>query len=538
LTDTATVLRDVAAALRAPDIERAVDLAEAALAGGVEHALLLNLTAYRLEQRGRDLEALAALERARSLAPRDVPTLNALGLCLARLDRTSEAVRAFEAATQADPSFAPAQFNLGWTAELIGDLAKAKLAFERAAALTPNEAAPVGRLAYLAARAAEWVEARRLGERAVALDPSQPQANLAIAWADLIDKATAAAGQRLAQLLRTDALSPEDRALAHGLLGEVRDAEGRAGEAFAEFEAGNAVLRGAYAARFRAPGQQTAADQLAWLVQYMQQVKPSVERSAGAPTDIAGHVFLVGFPRSGTTLLERVLDAHPDIVSWDERENLAEAVRALYASPQALAGLATASEWVLDPLRQDYWRRVMGSGANVRGKVALDKLPLNTMKLPLIARLFPEAKIIFARRDPRDVVLSCFRQRFAMNASMYELLTLDGAAQFYDGVMRLGELCRDKLELDAYTLRYEDLVADFDAQTEAVCRFLGVDWDERMRDFADTLAERGSATPSSTQVARGLYREGVGQWRRFAAELEPAMPILAPWVRLFGYDNG
>jgi hypothetical protein len=160
------------------------------------------------------------------------------------------------------------------------------------------------------------------------------------------------------------------------------------------------------------------------------------------------------------------------------------------------------------------------------------------MKLPLIARLFPDAKIIFALRDPRDVVLSCYRQRFQMNASMYELLTLEGAARFYDGVMRLGLICRERLPLAFHTHRYEDLVADFDGASEAVCRFIGVPWSAGMREFAATLGERASATPSAPQVARGLYSEGVGQWRRFEDDLEPIMSTLAPWITLFGYAEG
>jgi tetratricopeptide (TPR) repeat protein len=538
LTDTAEILREVAAAVRAPDLDRAVDLAEQALENGVEHALLLNLRAFRLEQQGRLAEALASLERARALAPNDVPTLNALGLCLARLDRAPEAMEAFEAAAAAAPDFAPAHFNLGWTAELTGDMGKARAGFERARALTPDDPAPLSRLAFLAARAADWAQAQTLAERALALDAAQPLATIARAWADLAERALSAAERRLRALLQRADLSPDDDALAHGLLGDVLDAEGQPSAAFAEFTAANSALKTAYADRYAAPGRKTATGQLAWLIDDMQAAAPVARRDRAAGSGpAAGHVFLIGFPRSGTTLLERVLDAHPAITSWDERENLAEAVRVYMSDSTGLARLQAASEWVLDPLREDYWRRVAASGADVAGKVALDKLPLNTMKLPLIARLFPDAKIIFALRDPRDVVLSCFRQRFSMNPSMYELLTLEGGARLYDGVMRLAAVCREKLPLDLFEHRYEDLVADFDTQTRAVCRFIGVEWSAQMRDFAGTLVERASATPSAAQVARGLYAEGVGQWKRFAAELAPVLPILAPWVERFGYEG-
>jgi hypothetical protein len=166
--------------------------------------------------------------------------------------------------------------------------------------------------------------------------------------------------------------------------------------------------------------------------------------------------------------------------------------------------------------------------------VFIDKLPLNSIKLPLIAKLFPEAKILFAVRDPRDAVLSCFRQRFRMNPSMFEFLTLDGAARFYAQVMRLSELYRDRFALTVFEHRYEDLVSDFEGRAQAVCDFIGVDWTPEMRRFADGGARRSVATPSATQVARGLY-DGAGQWRRYADQLAPVIPILQPWIDKFGY---
>ena len=536
MQNTADILREVAAAIRAPDLERAVRLAETALAEGREHALLLNLRAWRLERDGRYLDALADLKQARLLSPRDVPTLNALGLCLARLDRIAEAVEAFEAAIAVDPDFAPSHFNRGWASEALGDLDQARSSLERAQTLNPNDPASLAHLASLAARRADWASARAYAERSLAVDPNQPTAGIAMASVELTAKSLEAAEQRLRRLLTT-ALSPIDNALAHGLLGDTLDAEARPSEAFAEFAKANEILKRLYAERFAGPGVQTIPDMLAWLIAYYERAPqpPSPRPRPASPSPAAGHVFLVGFPRSGTTLLERVLAAHPDMVAWDERETLTEAVRDFMSDGAGLDRLATTGETALATYRADYWRRVADTGADVAGKVALDKLPLNTMKLPLIARLFPEANILFALRDPRDVVLSCFRQRFRMNSSMYEFLTLDGAARFYDGVMRLADLYRAKLSLDLHTHRYEDLVEDFDGQTRTICDFIGLPWRAEMRDFAATLDDRSTATPSSTQVARGLYREGVGQWRRYRDQLAPVLPVLAPWVATYGY---
>jgi hypothetical protein len=169
--------------------------------------------------------------------------------------------------------------------------------------------------------------------------------------------------------------------------------------------------------------------------------------------------------------------------------------------------------------------------------VFIDKMPLASVLLPIVAKLFPDARILFARRDPRDVVLSCFRRRFGMNPSMYPLLTLQGAAAFYDAVMRLTEIYRDVLILPQHVVRYESLVEDFEGTARAACGFIGLEWDQGLLDFAARARTRGISTPSAAQVARGLNREGQGAWRHYRDQMAPVLPILDPWVRRFDYDS-
>jgi hypothetical protein len=171
----------------------------------------------------------------------------------------------------------------------------------------------------------------------------------------------------------------------------------------------------------------------------------------------------------------------------------------------------------------------------VSGKVFIDKNPLNTLKLPLIARMFPRAKILFACRDPRDVVLSCFRRRFTMNSAMYELLTLQSAAAFYDAVMQFAEQVRPLLGLTWRVVRYENLVSDFERESQAICEFLNLTTVAGMQDFAGRVGKRERATPSTAQLARGLSPSAVDSWRHYSHALEPILPVLHPWVERFGY---
>jgi len=155
----------------------------------------------------------------------------------------------------------------------------------------------------------------------------------------------------------------------------------------------------------------------------------------------------------------------------------------------------------------------------------------------MIAKFFPSAKILLALRDPRDVILSCFRRRFRMSPSMYELLALDTAAQYYAATMEICDFARREFTLANFVSRYEDLVGEFEPSVRALCAFLGIEFDEAMRDFAQKARGRMIRTPSSAQVARGLYRSGMEQWRSYAKNLAPAMPVLAPWIGKLGYGT-
>jgi hypothetical protein len=243
----------------------------------------------------------------------------------------------------------------------------------------------------------------------------------------------------------------------------------------------------------------------------------------------------LGFPRSGTTLLEVVLDGHPGVASLDEHELLVDAVHRFMGEPPDLHALARADDAELIGLREAYWNRVREADVDVTGKVFVDKYPLNTLKLPLIAKLFPQARILFACRDPRDVVLGCFRRRFRMNAATYELLTLPGAAALYDVTMRFGELMRPVFGGNWREVRYENLVADFAGETRAICEFLGLEWVAGMDDFAQRARERERSTPSTAQLARGLDRTRPVHWQNYRAALEPILPTVEKWVRRFGY---
>jgi tetratricopeptide (TPR) repeat protein len=495
--------------------------------------------ALRHERAGRPTEAQQLLRRAVALAPKDRAARNALGLCLLRLERYPEALEQFDALAADEPKLPYVHTNRGATLFALRRVGAAENAFRRALELDPQQPGALAGLASIASSRGAYGQARSWGEQALRLLPGLPDAVLSLASVEIGEQQSVAAEGRLRALLAHPDLPTPLRAQGEGLLGDALDAQGRTAEAFAAYTSCNAAQRLMYSGQFAAAAQ-SALRYARALVEYLERADPTPWRQDASPDRISpatGHIFILGFPRSGTTLLEVILEGHPRVVSVEESESLIDGIQQFMQRPQDLEQFAHASPVILDTLRAAYWHRVAQTGADVAGRIFVDKNPLNTLKLPLIGRLFPQAKIVFACRDPRDIVLSCFRHRFHMSAPLYEMLTLESAAQYYDAVMRVLRECTRLLPLDICRVRHEDVVTGFAPEMRRICDFVGLEWQPAMADFAPRTHARERLTPSAAQLAKGLNTAGMGHWRRYRAELQPVLPLLAPWVAQFSYDE-
>ena len=417
---------------------------------------------------------------------------------------------------------------------------KAGQYYSKAAALKPSAVEPLASLAAIASRQGLAAEARSLGARALAIEPQNIAANLAMARADVHDKEFLNAIARLTQLLKGPDLNDQNRIAILDLRAESCDLGGQTADAFADYQARNAILARVNAPLIQLEVLERRVDQAKRLATFFSTERADVWRSQETGTyraaqEIAGHIFLVGFPRSGTTLLEKVMASHPGITTLVETNHLAEAGEHFLTTEHSLRELSQLTAAAAEPHRRKYWSSVrQACGEDVFGKVIIDKMPLNTVALPIIARLFPAAKILFALRDPRDVVFSCFRRRFRVNAAMFEFLTLAGAAEYYDRVMTLGLIYRQLMALPILEVRHEHIVGNFEAEVRGVLKFIGVEWDAAVKDFA-TPTGSGLLTPTDPQLAKGLNAGGIGQWRRYRSQLEPVLGRLDAWAARLGY---
>jgi hypothetical protein len=425
--------------------------------------------------------------------------------------------------------------NLGSTEARHGSAAASAAAYARALELKADDVAAHAGLAHAYEASHDLARAKQHARIALTADANNDVARLALARALLREQDFAGAETAAARLANAPATPGENRVLAWDVIGDARDRAGDAHGAFAAFTAANALTLAQHAAWLDATQQLYHPNGVRRMIALVEGSDASSWRTPAflrAPAP----VFLVGFPRSGTTLLDQILSSHSKIVCLEEREHLSEALAELFEDGAGLerAGALSGSE--IQATRESYWARVRASETAPDGALVVDKLPLNIVVLPLIKAIFPDARIIFALRDPRDVVLSCYQQRFGMNAAMAQFLRLDTAAAYYDLVMQLFGLCRERLDLTLHQVRYEDVVADIEGQSRALAAFLGVAFEPAMLKFDETARWRDVRTPSARQVIQPLYTRSKGRWRRYAAELAPALPALNAWALRFGYE--
>jgi hypothetical protein len=191
----------------------------------------------------------------------------------------------------------------------------------------------------------------------------------------------------------------------------------------------------------------------------------------------------------------------------------------------------------LQALRRVYFEAVDRHLRRLAGRTPVDKMPLNTIDVGLIHRLFPEARILLALRHPCDVVLSGFMQAMKPNAAMVLFDSLASTARFYAQVMGLWQQYRQVLPLSVLTVRYEDLVVDLPGETRRILEFLDLPWDDAVLSYAEHAQTRAIATPSYHQVVQPIYRRSVGRWRNYADAFEDVLPVLQPFIEEFGYAS-
>lgn len=499
------------------------------------------LAAFEAQRVGRVEEAARRFKQVLDRQPRNAEALHGYGLMMGKLGHLRTGIEFIGKAIRIEGNRAEFHHNLGTMHRMSGDLPRAVESYERASWLDKAGAEVCYSLAATYDQMHRLDEARAALGRALQRDPRHANALIMAEKLKLRDAGDfdPEASARLLSEITGRERDPEVLQFAWRTLGDVLQKLGKWRDAFEAYRQSNEVRK----ANPMPP--RSAMDE------YLKRIETNVTDTSqemfrrwkeepiddGLPTP----AFLLGFPRSGTTMTERVLDAHPDVYSLEERPYHEQALKEMrrWFEGQGLSEAGMLDRLTTDQvrrLRSLYWKELLEEHPGAEGMLVLDKLPLRTTRLPTINRLFPDARIIFALRDPRDVCLSCFVQHFMINVAMSFFLDLEDTATLYARTMRQWIELRDRLSAPWIEVRYEDTVTDLEKQARRILDFLGLGWDPSVLTFHERTRERSSATPSYEAITKPVNTKAIGKWRRYAEEMEPVLPILEPYVQAFGYE--
>jgi len=499
--------------------------------------------------------------------------LQAANECCLRGD-FPQGIKLFEQASRMDPTNWQLLLQLGRTHGFNYDYTAARRCFEQVVRMAPHKtealaaigrlslelgkhqmaedyfrraveqpgAAPdtLARLAELYERLHRTKDAAAMAERALHLDNACPSARLTQAKVHRQAGRLVEAEQALRPILTT--ADREWQVRGYYELGGIYDRQGRYDEAMTVFLEAKALLlpdappllaqTQSFIRSLKEMENNVSADMLQRWFDTGWELQPAYRLA-----------FLGGHARSGTTLLEQVLDSHPDIVSADELQifNHKAFNPVTHNQPPGtsmLAALDTASAESLRQARKNYFRSMaLHLGNPVGQRLLIDKNPSLQELIIAIVRFFPEIKLIVALRDPRDVVLSCFMlPHWPMGRGNVTFLNLEGTVENYTRTMGIWRTLKPLIKNPWLEVRYEDMVDDLEAEARRTLDFLGVPWDPRVLAFYEHARKKALHAPTYADVTQPVYKRAAGRWRNYQKYLEPHLEKLDPFIRAFGYE--
>ena len=464
-------------------------------------------------------EADAVYERALQLAPDDARALTGRAALLQERNFVSEAIVLYKRALALEPDNVRLLATLGHLSEVDGDIQPARQFYARALELDGGSASIRFSFARLLRDTGEFTEAEQQFNQILKTSPTYAPAALALVrmkrWNDL-------PGQRnlLARIATDPKIEADHRIQAGFALGEILERAGDHDVAFARYTAAN-TLQGSVRARAGESFERAELqDQLEAIESHLGSDYAAVATRWGNPTELP--VFVVGLPRSGTSLVEQICSGHSRIAGLGELRAITRIDRVL---SEHNVGQERLADWDAIHARAEADAHAEVLASRSAGAIrAIDKNPHNILNLGLIEALYPNARVIRCHRDQRDVAISNFTLFFKRgNPYSNDQADCGFAVRMID---RIGNSWSRHLNLRILDVSYEDLVHDVEATSRRMIEFLDLPWDDACLNFQNTRRHVG--TPSSWQVRQPIYDTSIGRWRKFEKHLGPMLAELAP----------
>ena len=489
--------------------------------------------ALAAKEQGKVQRAEALFLQALQQDSHNPDILKNLGMVMLDTGRYQNAVEYLQKSISIQPDDAKVHNGLGIAFQNINFLEESENAYKTAIQLKPDYEAAYSNLVSVLERRNRMEEARQYVDQAKALFPG----GILITLNEAIVLKREGRLEEAVQLLKTEKYpqDPMTRLKVKHELGLMYDRLDNVDKAFEQFRDFNACASEVFGI-----SRQRKAPYLNKIERFREVFTPewvSSWKRQNSEKPVRNMACLMGFMRSGTTLLQHILNAHPAIYASEEIHAfpiVEEEIRKTFdAYPECMADFGGEQ---IEHFRQRYFEIHRGDRNWQEAGLFVDKYPMLTNMAGLVHRLFPEEKFIFIKRHPCDCILSAYMQLFVPNEASVHFYNLDDTVNLYTGIMDLWEVYENTLPLNVHYVRYEDIIEDFESSVRGVLDFLDVPWDDAVLDY-DQKVRRSSdvISPSYEQVSEKIYKHARYRWVRYRPYLEPYLERLKPYAERFGY---
>jgi tetratricopeptide (TPR) repeat protein len=519
------------------DLEEAIKNFNKVISLNPNYVDAYNNMAATLEKQGKLEEALKAYKKAVAIKPDYADAYYNMASTLEKQGKLEDAVMSYTKAISIKPDYADAYFNMASTLEGQGKLEEAIDAYKKTLDIKPDysEAWSNGARALEGWNKLEQLELwlKKAFQACEILPPELQFQQAKLLWRNKEYEKTTNIVKTINFDLITDDLKKECLNLEAKCFEALKDFD----KAYKSFDEMNSLAKKSkeYAQCNPESYIEEKRNQLAKLKSRPVPIFPDYT----TPQPNSDPAFLVGFPRSGTTLLDTILRSHSRIEVVEEKATTKAAQTFIYKNNHSDIVNRLLPPAILSGARKAYHAELNKHLSQVNSSsICIDKLPLNLVKTPLINHLYPRAKFILALRHPLDAILSCWMQNFALNPAMAVMTDLDQTVDLYCLGMETFKKSWTDYNLSVHLIRYEDLLENLAEETTALLKFLDLDWEPQMKNYQDTAIKRGKInTPSYSQVVQPIYKSAKYRWLKYEKYLGKYLEQVTPWINEFGYEG-
>ena len=513
------------------------------------------------------IEAKNLLEKAISIQPEMFEANHNLAILNYQLGDLDSSILYFEKSKKIKPKFSQVYFNLGLAYDRKKNIDLAIINFKKVIKLDPNNSIALYNIGYLYKEKLEPIKAEEYLIKSLDLNPNfiktyddlfslYDQSNQIEKFSNLLDKVKKIVSEKdlvsfyeavftynqknfkqTIQILENIDLKKNyvpHNITKHSLLAKSYDQTNDFEKAYNHFKINNQLVNESHG---KGINEKSFIELVTQRIKFFKNFNIKRWKQHQLKDEFFQPIFLIGFPRSGTTLLDTILRTNKSIEVVEEKPILRNFLRNLDVKiKNNFNHLDNLDKKFIQNMQNVYFEERDQYLENKKTKTVIDKMPLNIIYIAEILRFFPNAKFIFALRNPYDSVLSCFMQQFKLNPAMKNFTSLESSVILYDLVMKLWTIYRDAFSINCHFIKYEDLVTDFEKTTKEIFKFLEIDWSDDTKNFHIAAKKRlNLSTPSYNQITSPLYTRSISRWKNYEKEFKGLKNILDPWLDEFNY---